>query len=411
MKEFFKVTDLETARAWPSIFPQMEKEVQPLDKVLGRVLGHDIHSDINLPDFPRAIMDGYAVKAVSTFGASDGNPAYLNVVDHIAMGTAPTKSIKPGEAAKISTGGMLPKGTDSVVMVEHTDAIDDITIEVYRSVAPGQHMIQIGEDLQANQVVLSKGQKLRPQEIGILAALGIEAVSVYRHPVVAILSTGDEIVAVTDTPEPGQIRDINSYTLAGQVIQAGCQPMVMGIVRDDFNALDHMCRAATEQADIIFVSGGSSVGMRDYTIEVLENLPDSEILAHGISISPGKPTILARVGQKFFCGLPGHVASAMVVFHMVVRPFLEYIGGRNPDFNRPRICYARLQRNLASKQGRVDCIRVRLLQEGDQLSAKPVLGKSGLIRTMIEADGLVCIDKNTEGLDKGSVVAVHLLPS
>jgi len=411
MKEFFKVTDLETALEWPRKFPQMEKETRPLDKVLGRVLGHDIRSDINVPDFPRAIMDGFAVKAASTFGASEGNPAYLNVVDNIAMGEAPKKSIKPGEAAKISTGGMLPKGTDGVVMIEHTDAIDDTTIEVYRSVAPGQHMIQIGEDLQKNQIILAQGQQLRPQEVGILAALGIETVSVYRQPLVSIISTGDEIVPVTDTPDLGQIRDINTYTLAGQVIQAGGLAHSLGIVKDDFKALDHMCRVAIQQSDVIFVSGGSSVGMRDYTIEVLEKLPESEILAHGISISPGKPTILASVGKKLFCGLPGHVASAMVVFHMVVRPFLEHIGGRNPVFDRPRICYARLQRNLASKQGRMDCIRVRIHRKTDQLIAEPILGKSGLIRTMIEADGLVCIDKNTEGLDKDTLVAVHLLPT
>ena len=411
MKEFFKVTDLETALEWPSMFAPMERETQPLDKALDRVLGQDLRADINVPDFPRAIMDGYAVKAASTFGASEGNPAYLNVIDSIAMGEVPNISIKPGEAAKISTGGMLPKGTDSVVMIEYTDAIDDVTIEVYRSVAPGQHIIQIGEDLQENQIILSRGQQLRPQEIGILASLGRETVSVYQKPVVAIVSTGDEIVPITATPDLGQIRDINSYTLAGQVIQAGGLPISMGIVKDDFKALDQMCRAAIEQSDVVFVSGGSSVGMRDFTIEVLEKLPNSEVLAHGISISPGKPTILARVGQKLFCGLPGHVASAMVVFHMLVRPFLEHIGGRDPAFTRPRICYARLQRNLASKQGRVDCIRVRVHQERNQLLAEPILGKSGLIRTMIEADGLVCIDKNTEGLDEGTVVAVHLLPS
>ncbi len=410
MKEFFKVTDLDTALAWPATFSPMEKETLPLDKALGRILGYDIRSDIDVPDFPRAIMDGFAVKAASTFGASDGNPAYLNVVDNIAMGEVPDISINPGEAAKISTGGMLPKGTDSVVMIEYTEAIDDVTLEVYRSVAPGQHMIQIGEDLQKNQIILSPGQQLRPQEIGVLAALGIETVPVYRQPVVAIVSTGDEIIPLTDTPALGQIRDINSYTLAGQVIQTGGLPMGMGIVKDDFQVLDHMCRAAIEQSDVIFVSGGSSVGMRDYTIEVLEKLPDSEILAHGISISPGKPTILARVGQKLFCGLPGHVTSAMVVFHMVVRPFLEHICGRDPAFDRPQICFARLQRNLASKQGRTDCIRVRLHKEADHLLAEPILGKSGLIRTMVEADGLVCIDKNTEGLDKGTLVAVDLLP-
>jgi molybdopterin molybdotransferase len=408
MKEFFKVTDLETALQWPAVFPRVKTESLPLAEALGRVLGSDICSDINLPDFPRAIMDGYAVKAASTFGASEGNPAYLNVVETIHMGEAPTVSIKPGETAKISTGGMLPKGTDSVVMIEHTDVIDDVTIEVYRSVAPGQHIIQIGEDLRANETILSQGQQLRPQEIGILAALGIETVSVYRQPIVGIISTGDEIVPVAETPILGQIRDINSYTLSGQVVQAGGVPVRMGIVGDDFQALRRMCETTIEQSDMIFVSGGSSVGMRDFTIEVLSTLPDSEIMAHGISISPGKPTILASVGGKLFCGLPGHVASAMVVFHVVMRPFLEHVGGKNPDIVRSRSCFARLKRNLASKQGRVDCIRVKLHHDKGELSAEPILGKSGLIHTMIKADGLVRIDKNTEGLDKGAIVEVDL---
>jgi molybdopterin molybdotransferase len=409
MKEFFKVTDLETVLGWTSLFQPVEKEIISLTSALGRILGTDIQSEINLPDFPRAIMDGFAVSAVSTFGASEGNPAYLNIVGAIAMGEAPTFSIKPGEAAKISTGGMLPGGADSVVMIEHTDAIDDTTIEVYRSVAPGQHMVQIGEDIRAGDTILFQGQRLRPQEIGILAALGIETVPVYRQPVVNIISTGDEVLPISEIPTLGKIRDINSFTLSGQIAQAGGIPVRMGIVNDDFHALRDMCRAAIQQSDMVFVSGGSSVGMRDFTLEVLSAIPDAEILAHGISISPGKPTILAKVGNTLFWGLPGHVTSAMVVFHVVVRPFLEHIGGKNPAHGNTRSCYARLNRNLSSKQGRVDYIRVKLHHEKGALSAEPVLGKSGLIHTMVKADGLVRIDKNTEGLDKGTIVKVDLL--
>ena len=409
MKEFFKVTDLETVLGWTSLFQPLEKETIALTSALGRILGTDIQSEINLPDFSRSIMDGYAVSATSTFGASEGNPAYLNIVGSIAMGENPTLSIKPGETAKISTGGMLPKGADSVVMIEHTDVIDDMTIEVYRSVAPGQHMIQVGEDIRASETILFQGQQLRPQEIGILAALGIEMVTVYRLPVVSIISTGDEVLPIGETPTLGKIRDINSFTLSGQVIQAGGRPVRMGIVNDDFQALRNMCQDAVQQSDMVFVSGGSSVGMRDFTIEVLSAIPDSEILAHGISISPGKPTILAKVGNTLFWGLPGHVTSAMVVFHVVVRPFLEYIGGKNPAHENTRSCYARLKRNLSSKQGRIDYIRVKLHHEEGALSAEPVLGKSGLIHTMAKADGLVKIDKNTEGLDKGTVVEVALL--
>lgn len=409
MKEFFKVTDLETVLGWPLLFQPLEKETIPLTKAFSRILGQDIQSDINLPDFPRAIMDGYAVAAASTFGASEGNPAYLNVVQSIGMGEVPQKTIRPGQAAKIATGGMLPEGTDSVVMIEHTDEIDDVTIEVYRSVAPGQHMIHIGEDIRASDTILFQGQRLRPQEIGILAALGIETVPVYRQPRVSIISTGDEILPINSTPTLGKIRDINSYTLSGQVIQAGGIPFPMGIVKDDFSALKAMCQTALNDSDMVFVSGGSSVGMRDFTLDVLGELENAEILAHGISISPGKPTILAKIGQKIFWGLPGHVASAMVVFHIVVRPFLEQIAGVNPKHDNVRSCYARLNRNLSSKQGRVDFIRVRLHHQDGDLTAEPILGKSGLIHTMIKADGLVRIDKNTEGLDKGSVVRVDLL--
>ena len=409
MKEFFKVTDLETVLGWTSLFQPVEKETIALTSALGRILGTDIQSEINLPDFSRSIMDGYAVRATSTFGASEGNPAYLNIVGSIAMGENPTLSIKPGETAKISTGGMLPAGADSVVMLEHTDVIDDMTIEVYRSVAPGQHMIQVGEDIRASETILFQGQKLRPQEIGILAALGIEMVSVYRLPVVSIISTGDEVLPINETPTLGKIRDINSFTLSGQVVQAGGRPVRMGIVNDDFQALRDMCQDAVQQSDMVFVSGGSSVGMRDFTIEVLSAIPGAEILAHGISISPGKPTILAKVGNSLFWGLPGHVTSAMVVFHVVVRPFLEYIGGKNLAHENTRSCYARLKRNLSSKQGRIDYIRVKLHHEEGALSAEPVLGKSGLIHTMAKADGLVKIDKNTEGLDKGTVVEVALL--
>ena len=409
MKEFFKVTDLETVLGWTSLFQPLGKETVPLAEALGRVLGTDIQSKINLPDFPRATMDGYAVRAASTFGSSDGNPAYLNIVGTIAMGEAPTFSIKLGEAAKIATGGMLPGGADSVVMIEHADTIDAATIEVYRSVAPGQHMVQIGEDIRDRDTILFQGQRLRPQEIGILAALGIETVPVYRQPVISIISTGDEVLPISATPTLGKIRDINSFTLSGQVKQAGGRPIQMGIVNDDFHALRDRCQTAIQQSDMVFVSGGSSVGIRDFTIEVLTAIPDTHILAHGISISPGKPTILAKIGHTLFWGLPGHVTSAMVVFHVVVRPFLEHMGGINPVQENTRLCYARLTRNLSSKQGRVDFIRVKLHHEKNTLSAEPVLGKSGLIHTMVKADGLVRIDKNTEGLDKGTMVKVDLL--
>jgi len=224
---------------------------------------------------------------------------------------------------------------------------------------------------------------------------------------VAVLSTGDEIVSIDAVPGPGEVRDMNSYSIGGQIIEAGAIPLRLGIVRDNFAALQQACKAALERSDMVILSGGSSVGTRDLTIEVVESLQDSQILVHGIPISPGKPTILARAGKKPIWGLPGHVTSAMVVFHRVVRPFIARINGMALDaIFRERRIPAKISRNIASAQGRTDFVRVRLTEAGGALWAEPILGKSGLIHTMVQADGLVEIDMNTEGLNKGAEVAV-----
>ncbi|MDM8524732.1 molybdopterin molybdotransferase MoeA [Desulfococcaceae bacterium HSG8] len=404
MKAFFHVTDLEKVFEYIPRFSQVATEQIPLADTTGRVLGADIVSDTDLPEFMRATMDGYAVRASSTYGASEGSPAYLNVKGTIVMGESPCFSIGPGECARISTGGMLPEGSDSVVMIEHAEALDSTTAEVYRSVAPGQHVIALGEDFKKGEIILSRGRKLRPQETGLLAAFGRELVEVYKKPVIGIIATGDEVVPVEEKPGPGQIRDMNTYTLSGMIKEAGALPLTFGIVRDNYDILLETCSQAIAQSDMVLISGGSSVGTRDFTIEVLSALPDSEILVHGISISPGKPTILASIRDKVFWGLPGHVTSAMVVFSTVVRPFIEHIGGlgHQRTFTIPAL----LNRNISSAQGRVDFTRVRLIKKEGILWAEPVLGKSGLISTMVKADGLVRIGINTEGIDKGTEVPV-----
>ncbi len=406
METFFKVTDLESVLALRRTFPVAATEGVALGEAVGRVLAEAVRSDVDLPDFRRATMDGYAVQGASTFGASEGNPAYLSLRGAVPMGQDPDFAVGPGEAARIATGGMLPAGADSVIMIEHTEAVDDALIEAYRSVAPGQNMVEVGEDVARGQEILSPGRLIRPQEAGLLAAFGRGRVSVFRRPVVAIVSTGDEVVPVDQVPGPGRIRDINTYTLAGLVASAGGVALPLGIVRDDPQDLRTKCVLALAQADMVLISGGSSVGTRDFTIEVLSGLPAAEILVHGIAISPGKPTILARVGQKPFWGLPGHVVSAMVVFEVVVRPFIEHQAGVAGGLRPQRQLPARLTRNLASAQGRTEFVRVRIIEQNGELWAQPVLGKSGLIHTMVQADGLVRIGQNTEGLEKGSPVAV-----
>jgi molybdopterin molybdotransferase len=406
MKDFFKVTAPDEVIAMGHDFSPVKTEIVPLDQANGRVLAEDFVSPENLPGFTRATMDGYAVKAASTFGASESGPAFLTINGSVAMGEVPDFSVGSGQAAHISTGAMLPDGTDAVVMIEHTQALDDTTIEAYRSVAPGQHVILADEDIAKGRPALTAGIDIRPQEVGLLAALGCETVTVFKKPVISIISTGDEIVAVGQPLPRGKIRDVNAYTLAGFAADAGADPICLGIVKDDFDRMLAVCRQALSQSDMVLISGGSSMGTRDLTVQVLAKLPDTDILVHGISISPGKPTILARVGDKPFWGLPGQITSAMVAFTAVVRPFIDRLAGRTVHQREGFTLSARLTRNVSSVQGRIDYVRVRLEKKDDGLWAEPILGKSGLISTMVKADGLVAIGMNAEGMEKGELAEV-----
>jgi molybdopterin molybdotransferase len=408
-KDFFKVTPLEKVLEMIRTFPVVEAETEGLDRCAGRILAEEIDSGIDLPEFDRATMDGYAVQARSTFGASEGMPALFSIAGSVEMGEVPTVSVRAGEAVRIPTGGMLPPGADCVVMVEHTRRIDQNTLEVFKSVSPMQHVMEVGEDFRKGEGVLSKGSLIRPQELGVLAALGKTHLPVYKKPLVAIVSSGDEIVPIEQTPGLSQLRDVNAHTLGGLVQSNGGTPVLLGIAKDTFDDLNRLCRQALAKADMVLISGGSSVGSRDFTLEVLQGLPASEILVHGVSVSPGKPTILARSEEKPLWGLPGQVTSAMIVFHVMVGPALRRIGGRSGDgAERTRELSATLSRNLSSVQGREDYIRVRLLRQGGKLVAEPILGKSGLIHTMVKADGLIRIDKDSEGLDEGATVGVIL---
>lgn len=405
MKPFFKVKSLEEVLALAADFTPLDTQIIPVSESCSQVLARDLIAGKDLPGFRRSAMDGFAVAAASTFGASESSPAWLAVAGTIHMGDIPSFELVPGQAAKISTGGMLPGGADAVVMVEHTQMVDSGSVEIYKSVAPLQHVIDAAEDYAENDLILKKGTLLRPQETGLAAGLGYTELEVYAVPTVGIISTGDEVVDIGTEPRPGQIRDINTYTLGAFVRQAGGIPVTYPIVRDDPARLLDTCRRAAKETDMVMISGGSSVGARDYTVDVLEKLPDTRILVHGISLSPGKPTILARSGKIPVWGLPGQVVSAMVVFRIVVKPFIDRLRGVSGPRNQIRIP-ATLSRNVASAQGRTDFIRVCLEKTGGRLIASPVLGKSGLIRTMVAADGLLEIGENREGLEKGTLVEI-----
>ncbi|MFO7838930.1 MAG: molybdopterin molybdotransferase MoeA [Desulfosalsimonadaceae bacterium] len=405
MEGFFQITPLETVFAWRQQFAVKDSGTVSLFDAPGRILSRDITPDAEYPDFNRATMDGFAVKAEATFGASEANPVYLTVTANISMGEVPSGAVGAGEAMGISTGGMLPEGADTVVMREYATWIDQGTIEVVHSAAPRANIITAGEDMAAGSVLLPRGKKIRAQDCGALAALGINPVPVFQKPAVGIISTGDEIVPVDQSPGTGQIRDVNTYTLAAMIENAGGTVRTYGIIADDAEKLRRTCAHALQEVDIVLISGGSSVGTRDMTIEAISALPDAEVLVHGIPLSPGKPTIMARSGKIQIWGLPGQITSAMVVFDRVVRPFIEHMGGQDIapgglDIRVPAL----LTRNIASATGRTDFVRARLTKSENGWNADPILGKSGLINTMLRADGLIEIDKNTEGMEKGSIV-------
>ncbi len=392
-------------------FEPVGATVLPLEECLGRILAEDILSGEDIPALDRSCMDGYALRAADTFGASEGNPAYVELVRSAAIDEVVSRPLRSGECMGIATGGSLPPGADAVLMVEHTQMLGDSTVEIRKTVTPGENVMLRGEDVGQGQVALPAGRRLRPQDVGLMAAIGRLSAKVHRRPRCGIISTGDELVPVQSTPRPGQIRDVNSHTLACMVRQSGALAHSLGLVPDRREALESALRGSLEENDVVFISGGSSIGTRDLTIEVLESLADSEILAHGVSISPGKPTILARVGGKPVLGLPGQVTSAQIVMLVFGQPLLEHLGGDVGAFDPARRIMrpARLGANLSSKPGREDYVRVRLEEQGGEPVAMPRLGKSGLLRTMLDADGLVCLPASLEGMRAGQDVDVWIL--
>jgi molybdopterin molybdotransferase len=404
---FFKVKTTEEVLALVQGFKPVGEETVSLDRAFGRVLSKEMVSPEDLPGFPRTSVDGYAIRAKDSFGATESLPALLEIVGEVGMGQIPAVTVAAGQAVKISTGGMVPMGADGVVMVEYCHLMDQTTLEVSRAISPQENVIQADDDFKKGAAVLQKGWRLRSQDVGVLAGLGVTEVTVHRKPRVAIISTGDEVIPVQEKPKPGQVRDINTYTLSAFCIEKGAEPVPLGLCADDFEQLRNMLLKGLETADTVWISGGSSVGTRDLTLKVFESIEGTELLVHGISISPGKPTIIARKGVTAIFGLPGHTASAMVVAEVFVAPFLARLGGEKTLAEKTQNkLLAKLSRNIESAGGRDDFIRVKLVRKGGIWFAEPIFGKSGLISTLVEADGLLRIDRNTEGLYQGQEVEV-----
>ncbi len=408
---------------------------------LNRILAEDILAPHPLPDFQRSTVDGYAVRANDTHGASDSLPAYLTLIGEVPMGDAPSFEIVQGQCALIHTGGMLPKGADAVVMLEYTQSVgagrprpnlpmnetgrENLTptkseIEISRAVADGENVIRIGEDVAQGQLVLPKGTLIRPAEIGGLLALGITSLRVGRKVWVGIISTGDEIVEPSRSPRPGQVRDVNSHTLGALVEKSGGVPIRYGIISDQFEALKDAAAKALSECDMVIITAGSSASTRDMTADVIRQLGDPGVLVHGINTRPGKPTILGVCNGKAVIGLPGNPVSALVNGYLFVVPVIEKLLGALP---KPKATVqAFLTVNLPSQAGREDWIPVKLIvnRQSSTLApdasagvvnynADPIFGKSNLIFTLASADGLLRIHPDATGLSAGEIVEILLI--
>jgi len=410
LKAFFKVVTPEEARRLLLDVLPVETEKMRTTEVRGRVVAEDLYSRVDLPHFHRAAMDGYAVKAEDTFGASTSLPAYLKLVGTVEMGKEVTQTLGKGEAMRISTGGMLPPESDGVVMVEYTEEVANHMVEVQRGVSPWQNTIQIGDDIKKGELVFRRGRRLRAHDLGALTGIGISTLTVHRKPRVALISTGDEIIEAEEEPLPGQVRNINQHSLAGLIAECGAELQDLGVFRDDKDTLSQALEKALESADLVLLSGGSSVGVRDIALEAILSLRDAGVIFHGISVSPGKPTIFAKAAGKPLLGLPGYPVSALVIFDLFAAPLIRKLGGEDATTSSQfqKTTRAVLKTNIASQTGREDYVRVSITRINGTLYAEALPSKSGAIFTLVKADGMVKIDLNQEGIEQGEEVEVIL---
>lgn len=387
------------------------KERVPFEKSLGRILAEDLISEVNIPDFRKSSVDGYAVVSKDTQGVTDSIPVFLNVTEEVAMGHAPSGTVGPGQAVYVPTGGMLPDGADAMVMVEYAEKFDENSIAVYDSVSPGRNVIQEGEDVRKGSVLMRKGAKVRPQEVGVMASAGISSVCVTAPWRISVISTGDELVDVEDDPVKGQTRDINTYSIAAAGRKYGFDIVSRRVLKDDRALIREAVEEAVKVSDVVLVSGGSSQGEKDFTAGIMDELAQPGVLTHGIALKPGKPTILAydEESATVLAGLPGHPAAAMMVFELLISWLYCQLTG----MQQPRRIPAKISENVAAAGGKTTCLLVKLTEEQDDISgcmyrAQPLFGKSGLMTMLTEADGYTLIDTDDEGLKEDQIVQVVL---
>lgn len=383
---------------------EVKTERVSLSEAGGRILSEDLMAAEAIPSFYRSSVDGYAVKSRDTAGATDSIPVFLEIVEEVAIGHPAEKPIHSGQCAYVPTGGMLPEGADAMVMVEYSELFAENQVALYESVSFGRSVVVPGEDVKRGEKLLSRGTKLGPAQVGVLAAAGIDPVPVYVPWRVSILSTGDELVAPGQQPGAGQVRDINTWALKSFVQTAGLQTVLTKMLPDRKELLEQSLREAMQCSDWVLTSGGSSQGKKDVTNELLCLVSDGGVFTHGLALKPGKPTILGydSATDTLLAGLPGHPVAALTVFQLL----LVWLWKEKTGQAEEKRLMARMKTNLASAPGKTTCLPIKLEYTPEGYLAEPILGKSGLITTMSQADGYVIVDMNREGLRAGELVSV-----
>lgn len=410
--DFLKIVTLEEAveaiQALTLAYRQSEEvsvETRLID-ALGKTNDTTITANQDLPEFNRSTVDGYALIADDVQGASASIPSILTLTGEVLMGRGSDLEVTSGTCVYVPTGGMMPKGANAMVMIEATEKMSQDTLLVYEQVGYGASISYKGDDIRFGDVLIEAGRRIDAYDIALLAGLGISKVRTIKEPLFSVISTGDEIVDIDERCDPGQIRDINGYGIAAWLKSYGGHVARQAIIRDDFEALKESVSKALLDSDVIILSGGSSMGNRDYTKTLIESFEDGQVIHHGLASKPGKPTIIGKIGKKLVLGLPGHPVAAMLVCQNLVGAYMDQWFGRSQD---KLMVEARITENIHGAPGRDMFQMVQLVKEGGAYRAQPIYGKSGLISTLSQATGWVKIPRSSEGVLAGDLVGVTLL--
>lgn len=410
--KFLKVASVEDAfEMLANSIKTKSLDIESVDVTLalGRVISEDVVSPENVPHFNRSVVDGYAVIAEETYGAGESMPLIFSRLGDIEMGKGTDVVIGPEQASYVPTGGALPEGADGVVMVEYTEELEN-SILISGRISKKENVMSIGDDIGIGEIIIKKGAVVRPQDIGAMVAIGITEVNVYKKPKIALISTGDELLKKSDkdyaSPKKGQIRDINTIVLSSMAEKFGCEVIKTAVLKDDFEIIKSEIVRLSNICDIVAVSGGSSMGQRDMTADIFESIKADSVYVHGIAMKPGKPTILADLGDCIGMGLPGQPASAMMVFHQFLGKAVSQLTGRKETLE-PYIT-GKLSENIPAAPGRKSYQMVKVTGTGDDITISPVYGKSGMITLLSESDGYIVIGSEQEGIVKGEAVKAYL---